>query len=156
MKLNSKVDAGLKIFDVSNREKPREIGFYKTAGGVHRFTFDGRYVYFSPDLEGYLGNIVMILDLNDPSQPQEVGRWWMPGQWLEGGETPGWSGSDHRCHHPIRKSDRLYVSYWYGGMVILDISNMSHPRLVRARLTPPLYIPPFQSLGRSWTAISWL
>src|SRR3990172_2173329 len=36
MKADSKADAGLKIFDVLNREKPREIGFYKTAGGVHR------------------------------------------------------------------------------------------------------------------------
>ena len=54
-KTDKKPDAGLKVFDISNREKPREIAFFKTAGGLHRFTFDGRYAYFSPDLEGYVG-----------------------------------------------------------------------------------------------------
>jgi hypothetical protein len=151
MKPNSKADAGLKIFDVSNREKPRQIGFYKTAGGSHRFTFDGRYVYFSPDLEGYLGNIVMILDLQDPSRPREVGRWWMPGQWSAGGETPTWRGLDHRCHHPIRKGDRLYVSYWYGGMLILDISDMSRPKLVsHLDWSPPYPAPTHTTLPIPW------
>ena len=47
--------------------------------GVHRFDFDGRYAYISPTAEGYVGNIVMILDLLDPAHPVEVGRWWIPG-----------------------------------------------------------------------------
>ena len=105
--------------------------FWRCAGkGVHRFTFDGRYAYISPEMDGYVGNIVMILDLADPTQPQEVGRWWMPGQWTAGGETPTWKGRQHRCHHPIRAGDRLYVSYWHGGFVILDISDMSKPKFV--------------------------
>jgi hypothetical protein len=72
----------------------------------------------------------MILDLIDPANPVEVGRWWMPGQWIAGGEVPTWEGRGHRCHHPIRRGDRLYVSYWYGGAVILDISDMSKPRWI--------------------------
>ena len=86
--------------------------------------------YISPEMEGCIGNIVMILDLADPARPQEVGRWWMPGQWVAGGETPSWSGRQHRCHHPIRLGDRLYVSYWHGGFVILDIEDMARPRFV--------------------------
>ncbi|MFQ5850097.1 MAG: LVIVD repeat-containing protein [Candidatus Binatia bacterium] len=130
-KTNKEAQGGLKIFDISNRAKPREIAFFKAAAkGVHRFTSDERYVYFSPVMGGYVGNIVMILDLKDPSRPEEVGRWWMPGQWVGGGETPSWDGTAHRCHHPIRKGDRLYVSYWHGGFVILDISDMSRPKLV--------------------------
>ncbi|MEE8076537.1 MAG: hypothetical protein V3T60_13035, partial [Candidatus Binatia bacterium] len=122
---------GLKIFDISNCAKPREIAFFKAAEkGVHRFTSDERYAYFSPVMEGYVGNIAMILDLKDPSRPEEVGRWWMPGQWSGGGETPNWTGTAHRCHHPIRKGNRLYVSYWHGGFVILDISDISKPKLV--------------------------
>src|SRR5437016_6549371 len=110
---------GLGIFDVSNPREPREIAFWRSGGaGVHRFTFDGRYAYISPELDGYVGNIVMILDLEDPRRPVEVGRWWMPGQWVAGGETPGWQGRAHRCHHPIRLGSRLYVSYWHGGFVI--------------------------------------
>ena len=54
----------------------------------------------------------------------------MEGQWTAGGETPGWKGRNHRCHHPIRRGDRLYVSYWYGGGVILDISDMTRPRMI--------------------------
>lgn len=122
---------GLGIYDVSEPARPREITFWRCGGaGVHRFTFDGRYAYISPEMEGYIGNIVMVLDLADPGRPQEVGRWWMPGQWTAGGETPAWSGRAHRCHHPIRRGDRLYCSYWMGGLVILDIADMSRPRFV--------------------------
>src|SRR5262245_14650896 len=122
---------GLGIFDVSNPDQPREITFWKCGGaGVHRFTFDGRYAYISPEMAGYVGNIVMILALPDPARPREVGRWWMPGQWTAGGESPAWQGRQHRCHHPIRRDNRLYVSYWHGGFVILDIDDMSRPRFV--------------------------
>jgi hypothetical protein len=122
---------GLGIYDVSDPARPREITFWKCGGaGVHRFTFDGRYAYISPEMEGYVGNIVMILDLADPSRPEEVGRWWMPGQWTAGGEVPAWRGRAHRCHHPIRMGNRLYVSYWHGGFVILDIEDMHKPRHV--------------------------
>ena len=74
--------------------------------GVHRFTFDGRYAYISTEQEGYVGTIVMILDLKDPTKPQEIGRWWMEGQWTGGGETPNWKAKNHRCHHPIRRIPR--------------------------------------------------
>jgi hypothetical protein len=134
---------GLGIWDVSNAEKPREIALWRCGGaGVHRFTFDGRYAYVSPELDGYVGNIVMILDLADPARPTEVGRWWMPGQWKAGGETPSWRGRAQRCHHPIRRGDRLYVSYWHGGFVILDIADMAKPRLVSGLDWSPPFITP--------------
>src|SRR5262245_9504742 len=124
-------EGGLGIFDVSNPQKPREITFWRSGGaGVHRFTFDGRYAYISPEMTGYVGNIVMILDLVDPARPREVGRWWMPGQWTAGGETPTWQGRQHRCHHPIRLDNRLYVSYWHAGFVILDIEDMAKTKFV--------------------------
>ncbi len=43
---------------------------------------------------GYVGNIVMILDLIDPAHPTEVGRWWIPGQWTAGGEEYPWDNYD--------------------------------------------------------------
>jgi hypothetical protein len=134
---------GLGIWDVSAPDRPREITFWRSGGlGVHRFTFDGRYAYISPEMDGYQGNIVMILDLADPARPQEVGRWWMPGQWTAGGETPSWKGRQHRCHHPIRQGDRLYVSYWHGGFVILDIADMGKPRHVSGLDWSPPFITP--------------
>ena len=140
---NDDAQGGLKVFDVSDPSKPRETAFFKAAAkGVHRFTFDGRYAYFSPVMEGYVGNIAMILDLADPANPQEVGRWWMPGQWVAGGEEPTWPGTMHRCHHPIRRDDRLYVSYWHGGFVILDISDMTKPTLVSHLDTSPPFPSP--------------
>ena len=74
-KAKQELQAGLKVFDISNKSKPREIAFYKAPGkGVHRFTFDGRYAYISPTVEGYVGNIAMILDLKNPQTPEEVCR----------------------------------------------------------------------------------
>jgi hypothetical protein len=154
---------GLRIFDASNPHAPREITRWDCAGmGVHRFTFDGRYAYISPELDGYIGNVVMILDLADPAQPREVGRWWMPGQHVAGGETPSWQGRAHRCHHPIRRGDRLYVSYWHGGAVILDISDMNHPRLLASIDMSPPYAWPTHSVvpvgptiaGQRWMLVA--
>ena len=104
---------------------------------MHRFDFDGRYAYISPTVEGYVGNIVMILDLVDPAKPLEVGRWWIPGQWKAGGEPYPWDNwVPPRCHHPLRFGDRLYVSYWHHGFFILDISDMSKPKVDFRTPTP--------------------
>jgi hypothetical protein len=157
------VIGGLGIYDVSDPTKPKEITKWECGGkGVHRFTVDDRYAYISPEVEGYVGNIVMILDLADPAKPREIGRWWMPGQHIAGGETPTWKGRDHRCHHPIRRGDRLYVSYWQGGGVILDISDMARPKLVSSfDWSPPFPWPthtvmpvPFPINGRHYLIVA--
>jgi hypothetical protein len=131
---------GLGIYDVSRPDQPRELAFWPAGGaGVHRFDFDGRYAYISPEVEGYHGNIVMILDLGDPRRAEEVGRWWMPGQWVAGGETPSWPGRLHRCHHSLRLGNRLYVSYLHGGFVILDIEDPTKPRWIAGLDWSPPY-----------------
>jgi hypothetical protein len=146
-----KQPTGLKIYDISRREKPKEIAFFQTNGGVHRFTFDGTYAYISAHIEGYIGRIVMIVDCKDPTRPQEVGRWWMPGQWTGGGETPAWESTAHQCHHPIRRGERLYVSYWHGGFVILDIADMSRPKFVGGyNWSPPYPSPIHTTLPIPW------
>src|SRR3546814_5758036 len=79
---------------------------------------------------------MLILDVGDPERPEEVGRWWIPGQWDAGGEDYPWQGMPGpRCHHPLRVGNRLYVSYWHHGFFILDISDMSKPTLISARNT---------------------
>ena len=132
---------GLGIYDVSKPATPRLISKWRTQGkGVHRYDFDGRYAYISPTVEGYVGNIAMILDLADPARPEEVGRWWIPGQWEAGGEEYPWgSWTPPRCHHPMRFGDRLYVSYWHHGFYILDISDMSKPKTISGVNTSPVF-----------------
>lgn len=134
---------GYSVYDIANPSKPRLLHRQKDAGaGVHRFDFDGRYAYMSPTVEGYIGNIVMIIDFANPEKPEEVGRWWEPGQWFAGGEEPTWQSTNHRCHHPLRQGNRLYVSYWLGGMFILDIEDMSKPKLIsHLKWQPPFHCP---------------
>ena len=125
---------GLGIFDVSNPAKPRLINKWTVTGeggGVHRYDFDGRYAYISPTAEGYVGNIMMVLDLQKPEAPEEVCRWWIPGQHVAGGEEYPWNDYVRpRCHHPLRVGNRLYVSYWHHGFYILDFSDMRKPTLI--------------------------
>ena len=132
---------GLAIYDVSRPGTPKLISKWMTAGkGVHRYDFDGRFAYISPTAEGYVGNIVMILDLKDPAHPVEVSRWWIPGQWQAGGEAYPWGdGVSPRCHHPLRMGDRLYVSYWHHGLFILDISDLSKPKAIAALNSSPTF-----------------
>ena len=158
---------GLAIWDISKPTQPKLITNWDAtdnsaanyARGVHRFDFDGRYAYISPTMDGYIGNIVVILDLKNPAKPEEVGRWHMPGQWAAGGEKATWKGSNHKCHHPLRQGNRLYTSYWYGGFVILDIEDMSKPKLVSpwtgARRSRGPRIPASRCRSRSKAATSW-
>ncbi len=132
---------GLGIYDVEDPSRPRHVTNWETWGtGVHRFDFDGRYAYISPTVEGYVGNIMMILDLADPASPEEVGRWWIPGQWEAGGETYPWAdGPPPRCHHPLRMGDRLYTSYWHHGVFILGIEDMTRPEMISSYPISPAY-----------------
>jgi hypothetical protein len=134
---------GLGIFDVSSPYRPKLIHKWQVSGeggGVHRYDFDGRYAYISPTCEGYVGNIMMILDLANPARPEEVGRWWIPGQHVAGGEEYPWDNFVRpRCHHPLRVGNRLYVSYWHHGFFILDISDMSRPTLVSGVNSSPAH-----------------
>lgn len=129
--------AGLAIYDISNPSAPKEIVFYDMVGlstggtGFHRFQLDcaQKLVYGSGSGDGFQDNITIIIDISDPAHPREIGRWWLPGQHAGGGEIPNWRGSI-RTHHPLRFGNRLYVSLWFGGLAILDISDITKPRLV--------------------------
>jgi len=133
------VQAGIKIYDISKPAEPTLLSFFKVGywskeGGevlCHRFSFDGHYAYLSASMPGYRGCILVIVDISDPKEPREVSRWWMPRQWIAGGERPWWSlTGNKRCHYPIGMGDRCYAA-WFGlGGVILDISNIKRPTLI--------------------------
>ena len=62
-----------RIYDIKDRTQPRQIGHYKSQGS-HRFDSDGNYAYISSEEEGFVGDIVVILDLADPARPEPVAR----------------------------------------------------------------------------------
>jgi hypothetical protein len=140
---------GFKIYDVSDRAKPRLITHHKTHGrGVHRFDMDANYAYISTEMPGYVGNILVIYDIRNPAKPEEVSRWWLPGQHVAGGEKPTWSGRQHRLHHALRVGDRLYAGCWHGGVRVIDASDIRKPRTIgEYNYHPPFPEPSHTFLG---------
>ena len=124
-------DGGFRVWDISDRAKPRLLVHQKTFGfGVHRFDMDERYASISTEMEGYVGNILVIYDLRRPGEPEEVARWWMPGQHLAGGEKPSWTGYKNRLHHALRSGNQLWAAVWHAGLRVIDISDIRKPRTI--------------------------
>ena len=149
--------AGMGVWDVSDVEKPRQIGFFNTSGnhsrGAHYVWYvDGRYAHLSTGMPDFSpthpgdDQFYVIVDLADPTNPREVGRWWLPGT-RQGDDVPPprrhpQFDTGYRTHninvYPERP-DRAYVGYIDGGVIILDISDMSQPKMI-SRID---YHPPF-------------
>ena len=126
-------DGGFKVYDISDKTNPKEIAYQRTFGfGVHRFDADENYAYISTEMDGYIGNILIIYDMGNPQQPQEVARWHMPGQHLAGGEVPTWNGYGNRLHHAMRVGDELWAAVWNAGLRVLDVSDITAPRVIGA------------------------
>ena len=124
---------GLKVFDVSKTTEPREIAFLPMSGkGIHRMTwFEGPYVYVTGSEEGWSDQFLIVVDISDPSNPREVGRFWMPGMHVAGGEVSTLPpGRSSKLHHALTRGDRAYCGWWDEGLVILDIADKSSPKLV--------------------------
>jgi hypothetical protein len=86
----------------------------------------------------------MIVDVRDPRKPHEVGRWWLPGTRQGDGSPPVPRlkiDSGYRMHTLLvdpKRSKRAYVAWIDGGVLILDISKKSKPKLVgRVAWYPP-------------------
>ncbi|GGB97920.1 hypothetical protein GCM10011363_13210 [Marivita lacus] len=119
---------GFRVWDISDKTAPKLLSYVKTHGfGVHRFDMDANYAYISTEMEGYVGNILVIYDLSDPSNPTEVSRWHMPGQHVANGETPTGVGYSHRLHHAMRCGDELWAAVWHAGFRVLDASDITNP-----------------------------
>ena len=123
---------GLRIFDVSKPGAPRDICHWQCAGsGVTPFHL--RRPPLRPHLDRAGGLCRHHRHDPRPPGPDEAagGRPLVDGRPVDRRRrTPGWKAKNCRCRGPIRRGDRLYVSYWYGGGVILDISGLTKPRLI--------------------------
>jgi len=133
-------EGGIRLYDIADPANPRLVGDRRTGGiGVHRFDCDARYAYISTEMDGYIGNIVVIYDIADPANIVEVSRWHMPGQHVAGGETPDWEGVKNRVHHGLRFGDELWTACWHAGFRVIDLSDIAKPATVAAHN----YHPPF-------------
>jgi hypothetical protein len=151
-------EGGFRVWDVSDKTKPRRLATVRTHGfGAHRFDMDERYAYISTEMDGFVGNILVIYDLEDPARPEEVSRWWMPGQHIAAGEQPSWPGTRNRLHHALRQGDQLWAAVWYAGFRVIDVSDVRAPRTVGGYdYHPPFPEPthtvmrvPFEIAGRT-------
>ncbi len=122
--------AGMAVYDLADPFDPRQVGWFDSTGkGVHRIVWEGgRYAYVSAIPTGFDDRIWVIVDLQDPQHPVEIGRWWWPGQWIGGGETPSWpQGKRFAAHHALVDGNRAYLGYGDGNLVVLDISDVGAP-----------------------------
>lgn len=120
---------GFLIWDVSEPTKPKQLGQYKTnSTGTHRNFYDGGHlVHAAGGAPGLEKKIYQIVDISDPVRPREISRFWLPEQEQGKNRDGGW----YSFHGPAHvEGDRAYLSYGSGGAIILDISDLTQPRLV--------------------------
>jgi hypothetical protein len=140
--------AGFEIFDVADPGKPRSVAFFDASGphsrGVHHlWSVDGAYVHIASGAADFKARnpkddqCYRIVDVRQPTRPVEVGRWWLPGTREGDAEPPparhATFDSGFRAHNTNvypQRPDRAWVGYLDGGAVILNISDLAHPRLV--------------------------
>ncbi|WP_366932173.1 hypothetical protein [Mesorhizobium sp.] len=130
--------AGLRVYDISDAANPKSIAFMEVDGlGLHRLWWDGgRYAYASALLDGYTDHILIIIDLDKPSKPVEVGRWWLPGMWAAGGEALQ-TNSRVALHHAVVSGDTAYGSWRDAGITLLDVGDRQNPGLIAHRNWSP-------------------
>lgn len=139
-----KCEAGIRIYSLKqDPENPEFLGYWdcglKHVMGVHRFMYNGgRYVHLSSDCVSFEGLIYRIIDIEDPSHPVEVGRWWKPNQYADGypGRTfdpgaphiPSFMDKDWLHGPPFVRDGIAYCGYGGAGLVILDVHDVTRPK----------------------------
>jgi hypothetical protein len=149
--------AGVELFDVSDPTNPRSISFFDRSGphsqGTHYVGFvDGEYMHISSGAPDFTPShpkdhqFYTIVDVRNPTKPEEVGRWWLPGT-RQGDDVPppvrhtridnGFR--THNINVYPQQPDRAYAAYIDGGIIILDIADKAHPKMIsRFDYHPPL------------------
>ncbi|MFC1815845.1 LVIVD repeat-containing protein [Thermodesulfobacteriota bacterium] len=119
---------GFEVWDITNRSHSIRISTIAPLEVAHKSWWDSKTgrAYLSGTWPGWHGRHLIIYDLKDPSRPKFIANWGLPGQ-EAGAEAPGGLG----LHHPVILENRAYLSYLFGGdVVILDITQQHQPRMV--------------------------
>ena len=109
------------------------------AADAHRIWYvGGRWAYVSALLDGFTDCILLIIDLQDPTKPQEVSRYWLPGMNADAGEKPSWAPTRrYGLHHAIVHGDTAYAAWRDAGMAVIDVADRSKPKLIVHRNWSP-------------------
>ena len=139
---------GIKTYDVSDSSNPQLLSYLDLTGpnsrGTHYLTFtDGRYAYLATGAKDFVpknpldDQMLMIVDMQNPRSPKEIGRWWVPGTRVgDEAEAPPRVkpfDSGFRLHTLLvspERPDRAYVGWIDGGIIVLDISDKTNPQQV--------------------------
>ena len=125
---------GLRVYDLSKPEAPREIGFMPTDGlGPHRIWYvGGRYAYLSIHFADFSDHVLAIVDMADPTKPHVVGKFWLPGMNAGAGEKPTWpNGRRYALHHALTAGNLAYSAWRDGGLAVIDVGDPTKPKLLR-------------------------
>lgn len=137
---NIQFTAGIRVYDISKPEKPREIGFMPVDGmGPHRIWWvGGRYAYASIHFADVTDHVLAIIDLKAVTKPQVVARCWLPGMWSGGGETANFpAGKRYALHHALVDGDIAYGAWRDGGLTVIDIADKAKPKILLHRTPQP-------------------
>lgn len=132
---------GIMIWDVkTDPENPKLLSRFECAGGpgAHRFFYNGgRYIYVVGSCEGFVGFILRIVDIQDPANPVEVGRWWNDEQHLgtrKGGTPPRFGSPEFMVmpslHACTVKDGVAYLACPNKGFILLDVKDPANPNLI--------------------------
>ncbi len=129
-------EAGIAFFSLDDPIHPTRFAEFKMEGvGAHRMWLDGTTLHVAGGVRERREKSYWIVDLATPSKPRIFGRWDIPDAWRAMMRPPD---RKYEVHHVITAGDRAYVSCWDAGLVILDIADLSQPRLVsRIDWSPP-------------------
>ncbi len=131
---------GFEVWEMTDRSNPKRISTIGPLQAAHKSWWDRKagLAYLSGTWPGWRGQHLIIYDLKNPSQPKFISNWGLPGQRPGDKEIHGRS-----LHHPVIMGDRAYLSYLFGGdVVILDIANPRDPKMI----THLDFSPPFSGI----------
>ena len=137
---NIQFASGIRVYDISQPSKPREIGFMPTDGmGPHRTWYvGGRYMYASIHFADMTDHCFAVIDVSNPQKPELVSRCWLPGMFSGGGETPGWpEGKRWALHHALIDGNIAYAAWRDAGLVVIDVADAARPKILKHQLPQP-------------------
>ncbi len=143
-------------FFVSRWEAPVSIDpvkkEYVYANGTHHFNWGGHYLYLGTEYDGFVGRVLVILNVRNPGRPFEESHWWLKGQKFDTEYADAdWVQQDS-FSSPVRPADpakpngkllkyvgqhyvtvrgsRAFLSYHQAGLIILNVKDKRKPKMI--------------------------